>query len=138
MDFTFTEEQDAIAELAASIFAGEVTVNRIKAAETGGGGFDRNLWATLAKAQLLGIALSPDLGGSGGRAVELGRMLEQAGRYLAPVPLVETLVAAAALDAHGTAAQRTRWVVPVIEGNAVTTTNCGRKRTALVRIRPAA
>lgn len=100
MDFSFSDDQDALAGLAAQIFEGEVTVERIKATEASGEP-DRALWSTLAQAGLLGVGVGEATGGTGGGAIEAGRVLEEQGRTLAPVPLAPALVAAAALDRFG-------------------------------------
>ena len=50
------------------------------------------LWAELARAGLLGVALPDEHGGAGLGFLELCVLLEQAGRAAAPVPLVPTLV----------------------------------------------
>ena len=50
MDFRFTEEQDALRELAREILGNEVTQERLKEVEAAGEFFDRALWARLAPA----------------------------------------------------------------------------------------
>ena len=65
MDFTFSEEQEAVRETAAAIFEGRATTERVKAIETSDDRVDGDLWAELAKANLLGVALPEDVGGSG-------------------------------------------------------------------------
>ena len=65
MDFSFSDDQEALAGLAAQIFAGEVTVDRIKAVEQSGQP-DQALWSTLAEAGLLGVGVSEAAGGTGG------------------------------------------------------------------------
>ena len=92
MDFDFTEAQEAVRDLAATIIAGHATVERVKDVEAGAERFDRTLWAELAASNLLGIALPDDVGGSGLGIVELCLLLEQQGRRVAPVPLWPTLV----------------------------------------------
>ena len=57
MNFEFTEEQEAVRDLAAQIFAGHATVERVKAVERTDERVDRELWKALAAANLLGIAL---------------------------------------------------------------------------------
>ena len=59
MDFTFDDEQSAVAEAAEGIFAGLVTPERVQKVEATDDRFDRDLWAELAKADLLGLAV-PD------------------------------------------------------------------------------
>src|SRR5207248_5481505 len=57
MDFTFSEEQDAVRDLAAQIFEGHATVERVKEVERSEERVDRELWRALADAGLLAIAV---------------------------------------------------------------------------------
>ena len=54
MNFDLSEEQQVIADLANQIFDGQVTVDRLKAAERGTG-WDEALWAELAAANITGL-----------------------------------------------------------------------------------
>jgi acyl-CoA dehydrogenase len=122
MDFNLSEEQQAIAELAARIFADQATPERVKEVEGGTERIDHALWSKLAEANLLGIALPEDVGGSGYGIVELCLVLEQQGRRVAPVPLLPTLAMAALPIAElGTAEQRARWLPGVVDGDTILT-----------------
>jgi alkylation response protein AidB-like acyl-CoA dehydrogenase len=121
MDFSFTEEQQAVRDLAAQIFTGQARAERVKAVEASDERFDRDLWAQLARANLLGIALPEDVGGSGLGLVELCLVLEQQGRRVAPVPLWPTATSALALAEFGTPEQRERWLPGVAAGEVVLT-----------------
>ncbi len=90
MDFTFDEEQTAIAEAAAGIFAGLVTPDRVQEVEASEDRVDRHLWAQLAKADLLSLVVPTEYGGGGYGMVELALVLEAQGRSVAPVPLWAT------------------------------------------------
>jgi len=92
MDFTFNEEQRAVQEAAEGIFAGRVTPDRVEEVEATEERFDRELWADLAEADLLGLAVPTAQGGGGYGMVELALVLEAQGRCVAPVPLWATLV----------------------------------------------
>jgi alkylation response protein AidB-like acyl-CoA dehydrogenase len=108
MDFRLTDEQQALGELARRILEDRVTHDRLKAVEAGPEWFDRDAWAELAKAKLLGVAVPEDSGGSGLGLVELCLLLEQVGRTVAPVPAWPTLVLGALPIARfGTPGQRT-------------------------------
>jgi alkylation response protein AidB-like acyl-CoA dehydrogenase len=87
MDFTFTPEQDEAAELAARILKARATNERMRAVEAEGSRFDRDLWAELGSAGLLGLALPEEYDGAGLGLVELCRILVEVGRTVAPVPL---------------------------------------------------
>ncbi len=92
MEFTFSEEQQAVRQAAEGVFAGLVTPDRVREVEDTEERFDRQLWAGLAKADLLGIGLPEADGGGGYGLVELCIVLEAQGRAVAPVPLWSTLV----------------------------------------------
>jgi acyl-CoA dehydrogenase len=125
MDFTYNEEQEAVRQLSDRILTERSTHDRLKALEASAGDegpFDRELWAALAEAGLLGIALPEDVGGAGLDFVAVGLVVEAAGRTAALVPVVETLAyAAPAIDRFGTEAQRRRWLPPIASGASVVT-----------------
>ncbi|MEX2627954.1 MAG: acyl-CoA dehydrogenase family protein, partial [Ilumatobacteraceae bacterium] len=107
MDFSFTEEEQEVSDLARKILEDQVTHEKLTALESSGEArFDRELWAQLAKANLLGIGLPEAVGGSGLGLLAQSLVLEQIGRTLAPVPYLATIAMAAdVVAAHGTAAQ---------------------------------
>jgi 3-oxocholest-4-en-26-oyl-CoA dehydrogenase beta subunit len=107
MDFSLDEEQQAVAELAGRILDEQEDRERA--------------WAELAKANLLGLCLPEDVGGSGYGFVEACLLFEQAGRTVAPVPLVPTLVTAMAVAEWGTPRQRQEWLPGVAAGGVVLT-----------------
>ena len=121
MDFTLTEDQLAVQGLAEQILQGRATVERVKAVEAGEDRFDRELWADLAKSELIGLCLPEEDGGSGLGLVELCLILEQQGRVVAPVPLLATVTAAMAIAEFGTDEQRAAWLQRVARGDAVLT-----------------
>src|SRR5688500_8521766 len=123
MDFSFTEEQQALRGLARQIFADKATVERIVEIERHSDDrIDRDLWAALAAAQLLGVAIPEEFGGLGFTMLELTFVLEQQGHFVAPVPLLPTLVLAApAIAEFGTPRQQDRWLRAVVKGGAVLT-----------------
>ena len=75
MDFTFTEEQDAVRGLAEQVFTGRATVERVKEVESTEDRVDRELWAELATTGLLGIGLPEAHGGAGLGLVEVALVL---------------------------------------------------------------
>jgi 3-oxocholest-4-en-26-oyl-CoA dehydrogenase beta subunit len=122
MDFSFSDEQEAVRTLSAQIFDGLATVERIKDTERSTDRFDRTLWSELAKANLLGIAVPEEWGGSGLGIIELCLLLEQQGRRVAPVPLLPTLaMGALPIAEFGTPEQRRSWLPGVVSGETVLT-----------------
>ncbi len=122
MDFSLTEEQAELRELAARVFTEWVPVARLEQLEATAERFDRALWQELAATGLLGVTVPEDDGGLGFAMVELALVCEQLGRAVAPVPYVWTAVAAAALAAHGSEEQRRRLLPAVASGQAVLAT----------------
>jgi 3-oxocholest-4-en-26-oyl-CoA dehydrogenase beta subunit len=125
MDFSYSEEQEAVRQLAAQIFGERSTHDRLKQVEADAGDegpFDRELWRELASAGLLGIHLGEEVGGAGLDFVAACLVIEAAGRTAAYVPVVETMVYGAVPIAHfGTEAQRKAWLSGVASGEIVLT-----------------
>ena len=118
MDFNLSEEQQAVADLAGQIFSGHLTPERFKAVDATEDRVDRELWAELAKAGLLGISLPTEHGGSGQGFLATSMLLEQAGRHAAPVPLLATTIGALAVAEFGTPAQQAT-LLPAIAGGTL-------------------
>ena len=117
MDFSFSEEQEDLRGLAKRILEDKLTEERMREVEAGVERFDRDTYAALAKANLLGIALPDDVGGSGYGIVEQCLVLEQVGRTVAPVPVLASIVMGAMPIAEfGTDEQKQRWAAPAAEG----------------------
>jgi len=122
MDFSFSDDQEAVRELAAQIFSDCCTHDRLKELENEGAWLDEDLWKELVGANLTSIAVPEENGGSGMGIVELALMLQEAGRYTAPVPLLETgVLGVLTLTRFGSDAQRKRWLVPVVDDGAILT-----------------
>ncbi len=110
------QEQEALVGLAADILAGRTSNEQLAKLEESETRADDDLWRELADAGLLGIAVPEALGGAGLGLTEICLLLEQQGRFLAPVPLWENLLAGYVLTHHGTPAQHGRWLPPMVTG----------------------
>jgi alkylation response protein AidB-like acyl-CoA dehydrogenase len=122
MDFSFTDEQRAMADLAGQILKDRCTLPRLKTVETSDERYDRDLWAEFAKAGLVGAALPETAGGSGGGLVEICLLLEQQGRHVAMIPLLPTVVSAAMpLVRFGSQEQQQRYLPGVVAGETLLT-----------------
>ena len=120
MDFSFSEEQEAVHDLAQQILGERVTHERLKEFEAGTELIDRATWAELATANLLGIALPDDVGGSGLGFIEVCLLLEQVGRTAAPLPVLPTIVMGALPIAEfGSPEQRSRLLPAVVAGELI-------------------
>lgn len=122
MDFTFTEEQAAVGQAAEALFAGMVDPARVAAVEATDDRVDRELWAALSAADLLGLAVPSDHGGGGLGLTELCLLLEAQGACVAPVPLWATLVLGALPVARfAPEAVAARWLPGVVAGKVFLT-----------------
>ena len=122
MDFTLSDEQIAVRDLASQLFTDLAPSDRVKAVEATPDRVDRELWAALATAGLLALAVPEASGGSGLGILELCLVLEQQGRRVAPVPLCSTVVGALTIAEHGTDAQRAAWLPGVAAGTVMLAT----------------
>lgn len=120
MDFDLTEEQQVVKDLALQIFEGRATVERVKAVEKADG-FDRDLWSTLAESGIQSLCVPEQHGGSGFGPVELALALMGQGRFVAPVPLWTTGVAALAIARFGSSTQQADYLPGIAAGDVVAT-----------------
>ncbi|MPY78421.1 MAG: acyl-CoA dehydrogenase [Actinophytocola sp.] len=114
MDFSLTEAQHDLAELARRILTDWAEQHTDRDL----GGFDRELWRSMAKAGLLDAALPAETGGGGFGLLERCSLLIEVGRTTAPVPYLASITAASALARFGTPAHVERWVLPISRGDA--------------------
>ncbi len=119
MDFSFNEVQEDLRGLARQILGDQVTLERLKELEAGKDRIDRRVWAEFAKAELLGVALPTEEGGSGYGIMELCIILTEVGRHVALLPLLPTVVAAMAIAQFGDTTQRNRYLPGVVDGSLI-------------------
>jgi acyl-CoA dehydrogenase len=122
VDFTENENQAELAALSRQILTGQVTPERLEAAEAGGDRFDARLWSALADAGILAAALPQSLGGAGLGLLEQCSVLTELGRTVAPVPYLASIVlGAGAIARFGTPGQQRRWAAPAGRGELILT-----------------
>ncbi len=93
MDFSYSEEQQAIFDLAAQILSEGSPPDKLLALEQGDGPrFDPELWAKVGESGLVGIAVPPAYDGGGLSFLEVAGVLEHVGRTTAAIPYFETVV----------------------------------------------
>lgn len=117
MDFNFNEDQNAIRDLASSIFTDRATDEFLLQFDRTDATYDDELWTTLAEQGLLSICVPEAAGGTGLGFTELCLILEEQGRRVAPVPLLSSLVLAGLPIAEfGTAEQQEKILGPMAAG----------------------
>ncbi|GAA5112221.1 acyl-CoA dehydrogenase family protein [Haloechinothrix salitolerans] len=114
MDFSLTEAQHDLAGLARRV----LTDWAERHPDRDLGGFDPDLWRSMATAGLLDAALPAETGGGGFGLLEQCSLLIEIGRTAAPVPYLSSVTAASALAGFGTPAHIERWILPVSRGEA--------------------
>lgn len=116
MDFSPTEDQQALTELARQIL-GARSPDADDVTYPPEGWYDADAWGELARANLLGVALPEAVGGLGYGLTELALVLEEAGRALTCVPLVPAVaVAGDAIARCGSDEQQQRWLPGLVDG----------------------
>lgn len=123
MDFSLTEEQDALRGLAGDLLARRATPERLTELEAEPSDWlDRELWRELGTAGLLGAGLPEQYGGGGAGFTEVVLLCEQVGAHVAHVPVWASIVCAALPIAQfGTPEQAHRDLPGVIAGETVLT-----------------
>jgi alkylation response protein AidB-like acyl-CoA dehydrogenase len=123
MDFSYSDEQAAVIDLARQILGDHCTPKHLRSLDLAGGErFDRALWAKLAESGLLAAGVPEAHGGAGVGFLTLAGIVEQVGRTAAPVPLLEATVMGALPLAHfGSDAQQKAWLPRIARGEAIVT-----------------
>ena len=106
MNLGVSEEQQALIDSFAQLFAKESNSESVR--ETEPGGFDPSLWASLGEVGVTPMGVAEEAGGWGAGMIELALVAEQVGRASAPAPVIESQVAArllAGLNPQGAAAE---------------------------------
>ena len=118
MDFTLSDDQAAIAELADTILGEQCAPDALRALEKAGTPFAAEAWKALAAADLLGLALPAAVGGSALSIVEAGLVAQKVGRHVAPTPYWTSTAAALAVARWGSDDQGGAWLPGVADGSA--------------------
>jgi alkylation response protein AidB-like acyl-CoA dehydrogenase len=119
VQFVHTEEQRLIRDSARALLSERAGSAQLRAALSEPGGYDRELWRTMAELGWTGLALPEDCGGAGLGWVELCILLEEQGRLLVPSPFfVTSALAAPLIAASASEAQRRALLTRIARGEA--------------------
>jgi alkylation response protein AidB-like acyl-CoA dehydrogenase len=122
LDFSYTEDEQALRELSHKILEDYITQDRLREVEASEDRIDRKAWSALAEANLLGVALPEEYGGSDMGLAGLSILLEEIGSAVAPVPVYATLVLGALPVAEfGSDEQKQRLLPGVASGDIILT-----------------
>ncbi|WP_165607126.1 acyl-CoA dehydrogenase family protein, partial [Mycolicibacter kumamotonensis] len=132
-DFSLDDEQVALRGAFAAFFSKECPTSVVRAAEPKG--FDPGLWGRLMGLGVTTMGIPESCGGDGAGLVELVLAAEEYGRFLAPVPLVETIVAGRVLAAAPGDVQP--WLHAQISGERIITVGLQRATGSRRQLVPA-
>lgn len=120
MDFDFNEDQELLKRTAREFLTAECPTRLVREVEQGSG-FSPELWEKMAGLGWIGLPVEEDLGGSGAGFLEMGLLVEQMGRALAPVPFISTALCEYALIDGGNAEQKKRYLPRMAAGKLIMT-----------------
>lgn len=106
MDLLLDEQEIEIREAAEEFLAGECSPMLVRKTEEDGLHNSAELWSKFAENGWLQLCLSEEGGGQGLPLSYLALLFELTGKYIAPIPLHATMIAALAIDRHGSPEQR--------------------------------
>ena len=121
MDVLLSEEEQMVKNLAREFLEGECPPSLARAMEQDDLGYPPDLWKQMADLGWFGMSLPEAYGGQGLPLTYLGIVLEEVGRAIAPVPFHSTMVAALAINAHGSEQQRRELLPGVATGSTILT-----------------
>jgi len=119
MNFGFTEEQELLRKTARDFLGEHAGSAQVRAILDGPESWSEPLWRRMEELGWLGLAFPERFGGAGLSMVELGIVLEELGRCLAPVPFLPTLLAGFSILELGDEKQKQEWLPRICSGSAL-------------------
>jgi alkylation response protein AidB-like acyl-CoA dehydrogenase len=116
MNFSLSEDQRMLVESAQGFTRKQSPVSRMRKLREDPIGWSPEVWRQMGELGWLGLPFPEEVGGIGGKFVDLALVLEQLGATLVPEPIVPSLVAGIAILAAGDAAQQRAYLSQMIEG----------------------
>ena len=133
MDLALSEDQQSIKEAFANFFAKESPPEKVREAEPIG--FDDTMWRRLVDTGAVAMGVPEAAGGGGSGLLDVAIVVEEFGRRVAPVPLVEAAVAARLLSNRPTPAGD--WLARAVDGQALVTLALHPAIDGVARLAPA-
>ena len=122
MEFSFTEEQKLIKNAAHDFLEKECPSDLVREMEEDHRGYSLDLWRKMAELGWLGLIFPAKYGGSEGIFLDLIVLLEEMGRYLAPVPFLPTVIlGGVSILSAGTEKQKQEFLPIIVKGELILT-----------------
>ena len=138
MNFDFSDDLKLLRDQARKFLEGRCTPAAVRKILEGPEPFDRALWKEIAAMGWTGAAIPEEHGGAGLGHLGLCVIAEEMGRALAPVPFSSSIyLAAEAIMAGGSEAQKKAWLPKLASGAAIGTLALaeGAGKASLKRLR---
>jgi len=122
MDFSYSEEQQMLADSLRRLVANKYSFAQRRAISRTQGAFSRDIWADLADMGVLGLTVSSGYGGFGEGAASRLVVQRELGRALVLEPVIPSAVCATALlERFGSPAQKDRLLPELASGSRIAT-----------------
>jgi len=120
MDLDFTDEQEMLRDLARGLCSSACALETVRSLEDDPVGYSTDFWAQLGAADLIGLTLPEQFGGSAMTALEAAVVAEELGRGVAPSPhFVSATLAAGVLLKAGATEQQQAWLPGIATGKTI-------------------
>ena len=119
MNFAFTPEQEMLRDTVRSFLDEKAPPAVVRALMETDVGFDHELWKGMAQLGFPAIHIPEEFGGAGYSHLELGIVLEEMGRSLAPSPIFSAVVLGANLLLIGGTAEQCKELLPDVSSGDV-------------------
>ncbi len=116
-----TEEQEAVQQAARRFLASEISRERRLAWDQAAEGFDPTFWKAVSGLGWFGYGLPAAFGGQGASLLDVGLLIEELGRAVAPFGVFAAIAGGLGLAALGSAAQKRAWLPAVARGERLVT-----------------
>jgi alkylation response protein AidB-like acyl-CoA dehydrogenase len=119
MSLILTEEQESIQKMAHDFVQERMPIAHLRGLRDRADrdGFSRAIWREMAALGVAGMIFPESVGGAGLGFAELGLVLEECGRTLAPTPILSTVVlGGSAIALGGNEAQKSAWLPQICAG----------------------
>lgn len=117
MYFGFTEEQHMLRNSVRRFLELRCPITEVRRLKATPEGYAADLWRAMAEAGWLGVTLPEAYGGLGLGWLELLVILEEMGRGLFPSPFLGNILAATAINEHGSEGVKQQYLPSLIDGS---------------------
>jgi acyl-CoA dehydrogenase len=122
MNFAFSDDAEALREQARRFLADKAERSRARKIMESDAQYDADLWRQVVELGWTGVRIPEAHGGLGLSHFELCVLAEEIGRAVAPIPFTSSvLLATELLLAHGSDAQKAKWLPMLADGSAIGT-----------------